>query len=519
MPVGSFKWVEKTFQNILDTSDESDQGYFVMVDLCYPKDLYDLHNDFPLAAEKLKIRKHYLLDYQKQFYQRETETAKLMETLFDKVNYVCHYSVLTFYVQQGMRVTKLHKTLQFCQSSFLKPYIDLNTTKRQEHGISEFKKNLFKLLINSCFGKTMENLRRRKSLIMVSNEKKAKFYCNKFNFNRLKIFKDDLVAVTMVKKIICWNKPTYLGAAILDVSKLQLYKFHFEEMVPRYGTNARVLYKDTDSIFYEIETEDVYKESEGMKNLLDLSSYPENPILYCNQNKKVPLKITDELNGNVVSKAVFLKPNAYSIAYVEEDAIKLKQSAKGVNKIVKSTLYHEKFKSVLLKGTAIRESVKKIVSELHFLSIAEVSKIALSAFDNKRFYDDDGIHSLAFGHFRTGQKRNCSIDFQRNELHFVLQDEDYCMANKCDDYITDKINGQNSIIADTDHTCQSMQSKKRDWDGSFDLSESDKESEGSFTPPDPGLVRTADESSDEEFLVDWEAPIYEKPYLKCSRLN
>ena len=250
---------------------------------------------------------------------------------------------------------------------------------------------------------------------MVSNEKQAKFYCNKFNFNRFKIFKDDLVAVTMVKKIICWNKLNYLGAAILDVSKLQLYKFHFEEMVPRYGKNAQVLYKDTDSIFYEIETEDVFKDLEGMKNLLDLSSYPENHILYSNQNKKVSLKLTDELNRNVVSEAVFLKPKAYSIAYVEGDAIKLKQSAKGVNKIMKSTLHHEKFKSVLLKGTAIRESMKKIVSEQHFLSIAEVNKIALSAFDNKRFNDDDWIHSLAFGHFRTGQKRNCSNDFQRNE--------------------------------------------------------------------------------------------------------
>ena len=93
------------------------------------------------------------------------------------------------------------------------------------------------------------------------------------------------------------------------------------------------------------------------------------------------------------------------------------------------------------------------------------------------------------------------------------------MANKCDDYITDKINGQSSIISDTDHSCQSMQSKKRDWDGSFDLSESDNESEGSFTPPDPGLVRTANESSDEEFVIDWEAPIYEKPYLKCPYIN
>ena len=94
----------------------------------------------------------------------------------------------------------------------------------------------------------------RKKMVMVSNEEQAKSYCNRFNFNIFKIFKDDMVAVTLLKKTICWNKPTYLGAAVLDVSKLQLYKFHFEQIAPRHGKNARVLYKDTDSLFYEIQT-------------------------------------------------------------------------------------------------------------------------------------------------------------------------------------------------------------------------------------------------------------------------
>ena len=96
----------------------------------------------------------------------------------------------------------------------------------------------------------MENLRRRKQLIMVTNEQQAKFHCNKFSLNRFKIFKEDMVAVTMLKKSILWNKPTYLGAAILDVSKLQLYnKFHYEKMLPIYGKKARAMYKDNDSLF------------------------------------------------------------------------------------------------------------------------------------------------------------------------------------------------------------------------------------------------------------------------------
>ena len=101
-----------------------------------------------------------------------------------------------------------------------------------------------------------------------------------------------------------------------------------------------------------------------------------------------------------------MKSKAYSIAFIEGDSFNTKQSAKGVNESVKSTLHHEKYKSVLLEGTSIKESMKIFVSRNHFLSIDDVNKIALLAFDNKRFYDNDEIKSLAFSHFRTGPKSN-----------------------------------------------------------------------------------------------------------------
>ena len=257
-----------------------------MVDLNYPSNLHDCHNDFPLAAEKLKIDAEMLPQYQVELGNKTSHIPKLLETLQSKQNYVCHYSVLKFYCQQGLQVTRLHKTLKFNQSDFMKCYIEQNTKLRQQPGISTFEKNFFKLLNNSCFGKTMENLRCRYKMVFVENEEKAKFYCNKYNFEKFTIFRENLVGITLSQKEIRWNKPTYLGAAILDLSKLHLYRFHYEEMGPLFDKKARVMYRDTDSLFYEIETDDIYEDLKQLKHVLDLSDYPKDHHLHSELNKK-----------------------------------------------------------------------------------------------------------------------------------------------------------------------------------------------------------------------------------------
>ena len=143
----------------------------------------------------------------------------------------------------------------------------------------------------------------------------------------------------MIKKKIKWNKPTYLGAAILDVSRLKIYKFHYENMVPKYGRRARVLYKYMDSLFCEVQTPDLYRDLVGFKNKLDLSDYPPNHFLFSIDNKKVPLKLSDELNGSIISEAVFLKPKAYSISYIDSESYNSKCSAKGRNYAVEKNHY------------------------------------------------------------------------------------------------------------------------------------------------------------------------------------
>ena len=356
----------------------------------------------------------------------------------------------------------------------------------------------------------MENLRRRKQLIMVSNEQQAKFYCNKFNFNRFKIFKEDMVAVTMLKKSILWNKPTYLGAAILDVSKLQLYKFHYKKMLPIYGKKARVMYKDAHSLFYEIQTKDVYEDLMSLREDLDFSCYPKNHFLYNNKNKKVPLKTADELKGCIVTEVVFLKPKAYSVAYVDGGSQETKRSAKGVYKFVKSMLHHDKFKSTLFDGKIVREPMKNIVSEKHVISINEVNKIALSPFDSKRFYHDDGIKSLAFGHYKTEQTRTLCIESREEAFNKNVNYKHFHTKNFDEGFV---LEGQK----------EDALQKIADEPGKDNEFNSDDSSSGgsvsSFNPPDPGLVATADISSDEGTIVDWNATIIEKPYPNCPYID
>ena len=121
-----------------------------------------------------------------------------------------------------------------------------------------------------------------------SHQRETEFYCNKFDFNSFKIFKEDMAAVTISKKLITWNEPTYLGAAVLDVSKLQLYQFHYKKIVPRYQDKARLLYKDNDSLFYEFETNDIYVDLQNLKEHLDFSTYPKNDFFFNDVKKKFP---------------------------------------------------------------------------------------------------------------------------------------------------------------------------------------------------------------------------------------
>ena len=168
-------------------------------------------------------------------------------------------------------------------------------------------------------------------------------------------------------------------------------------MKPRFGDKIKVCYKDTDSLLYRVETENLYSEMATFKHLLDLSDYPEEHFLHDKTNKKVPLTMTDELQGKVLSEVVCLQSKLYSIQF--EGGVK--QSAKGVPKSVKKTLNHELFKECLLnRGKVKRFFMTQLRYKNHQIVVSRVHKVTLSSYDDKRYLLNDGIHSLAYGHYK-----------------------------------------------------------------------------------------------------------------------
>ena len=151
---------------------------------------------------------------------------KLIPTLQDKKNYVLHYRNLQLYLDLGLKIKKVHRVLKFNQSPWMKQYIDFNTEKRK-NAKNSFEKDFFKLMNNSVFGKTMENLRKRVDVKLVTTGSELNRLTSKPTYVSSNIFNQNLVAVHKIKESLTLDKPAYVGMSILDISKTLMYDFHY----------------------------------------------------------------------------------------------------------------------------------------------------------------------------------------------------------------------------------------------------------------------------------------------------
>ena len=136
-------------------------------------------------------------------------------------------------MQLGMVVTKIHRILSFDQQSFIAPYIKMNSDLRSK-ATNEFEKDFLKGMNNSLFGKTMENLRKRVNVDLVTSEEKLTKLIAKPTFKRAKILDVGLVAVERRKVKLELNRPLYIGLAVLDLSKELMYDFYYNGLYSRY---------------------------------------------------------------------------------------------------------------------------------------------------------------------------------------------------------------------------------------------------------------------------------------------
>ena len=402
LPVGKFEWclVYPTLHQIRRWRANRKIGYILEVDLDYPEELHDEHNAYPLAPEKQVVPKEWMSPYQMALVggQPEDKTTKLLLTLRNKTRYVLHYRALQQYLDLGMRLRKIHKILKFEQRAWMEPYISLNTELRKR-ATSDFEKNFFKLMNNSVFGKTMENLRNRIDVKLVRSHERDKLrqLIASPLFARATVFSNNLAGIQMHKSKIIFKRPIYTGMCILDLSKTLMYDFYYKHLKLKYGPRVSLLYTDTDSLLLEIKTEDVYRDMENLRDeLYDTSDYPKDHPLHSQLNKKVIGKMKDECSGKPISEVVCLRSKMYSILLEGDKNIK---KAKGTTKVVtKKEIKHQNYKEALFGLRTFKHGMNRLRSKGHQIFGEYLTKTTLSPFDSKRWIKEDGIHTLAYGH-------------------------------------------------------------------------------------------------------------------------
>ena len=230
----------------------------------------------------------------------------------DKSKYVVHYQNLKFYLSHGLKLTKVHRILSFAQEAWMEPFVTFNTEKRQQ-AKTIVEQNMYKLSVNSTFGKTCENVRNRRLIHLVSDPTRVKKLIAKPQFEQFKIINDDTVLIERLKCQVTMDKPIYCGFAILELSKLHMFKFHFDIIKKRYGSNAKLLFTDTDSLTYHITTPDIYEDMKSFSHELDTSNYPKDHKLYSMKNNKVLGKFKDECASVPPVSFVGLRAKMYSL--------------------------------------------------------------------------------------------------------------------------------------------------------------------------------------------------------------
>jgi len=204
-------------------------GWIIECDLDYPARHHNYDNDYPLAPERVDIQVEMLSDTQVALARhytrnRTAKNVKLVPNLMNKKNYVVHGRVLEFLLKNGMQLVKIHRIIEFEQSPWMAPYIQLNTDLRAA-ATNDADKDFHKLMNNSVYGKTCENLRKRSDIRLVADAHEAEKLIEKPHCLDVRIFDQNLIGVELKKVKVLVNKPSYVGFAVLELSKLLMWQY------------------------------------------------------------------------------------------------------------------------------------------------------------------------------------------------------------------------------------------------------------------------------------------------------
>lgn len=481
-----FRWLNPDMyemSNWIQTlPDEGPRGWLLEVDLHYPEYLHDAHNDLPFCPESKSPPNP--SEFSKQQYHRYEglnafKTPKLILDLTDKEEYVIHFRMLKLALKHGLILKKVRRVISFAQADWLKSYIDLNTELRKK-AKNAVAKDIYKLLNNSIFGKTMEDVRSRRNIeFYYSNqwEKAVKHASHPWLKSWRVIVPDKLIVIEKARPQIIFDKPIIIGQAILDLSKVSMYVTWYEQMRPHFalpgGTEMEnrlsLLYCDTDSFVYAfkgIKGKSVWRDLYELYKKYDCFDFSEmqykpdteDPRFQCPilsyefegpgsalapemmKNAKRLGKMKMEMKGIVIKEFVALRPKMYSVQLAHPIVMphhNLKKKAMGKlelkTEIAKKKglprshpeedrlFAHEAYRNVYLGGPSERISFPTI-NKTKTLSLYTgiTSKAGLTPLDDKSYWLNAAV-CIRYGHHFIKDFESHSFELRTTEM--ILDNE------------------------------------------------------------------------------------------------
>ena len=259
---------------------------------------------------------------------------------------------------------------------------------------------MLKLMNNAVFGKTCENVENRMNVVLATDAATIARHASKPTFVDMQLIGNGLVALHMRATSVLYNKPLAVGVAVLDISKTFMYDFHYDFVVEKYGRDARLLFTDTDSLTYCVQTRDIYEDMRADLSRFDTSDYPVGHKCFSAANKKVVLKMKDESNGAPVKAFAGLRAKMYCFRTADEKA---EATAKGIVRSEIARLTWAQYEAALFGSAAEKKqsvTFSSFRSSDHRVATLRMTKTGLCAYDDKRYVLPDNVHTLAHGHWR-----------------------------------------------------------------------------------------------------------------------
>lgn len=366
------KYIGRAEQNF-DTIPET-YFQFICCDITYPQELHDLHYNMPLAPHHFNNR--------------------LCTTFLDKYNYFVSKPALDFYQEHGLIVTKIHYIDLFEKQPLLRDFVIKNIEMRKTAS-STAEKDLCKLMNNSVYGKTCENVLKRSHYgIYPSNEKQSWGLKNGIRLHRAQNFQtfpftDKVILAEMKLLEVELNKPVQIGAAVLDYAKIEIYNMLLN-MTEEFGENCELCYTDTDSLLFHIKCSEnpyvVMGRNDKIRAVLDFEDAPENFPIHTIDTQKVMGLWSDEAGYKKIIEFVGLRAKCYALKF-ENDSTLCKN--KGIRKSAhigdeKRTMDFDDYVKCLRTEEKLYVNQGVIQSKKHVVTSRIQKKLALNSEDMKR---------------------------------------------------------------------------------------------------------------------------------------